>query len=197
MGGDPHEGDRGAHPQQRAAEAGQGEEHAAGEEADALERVLAAGEERDPAKQRAPLVRHEHLERALGAHLGQILATPGRAWTPIAQGTESAGGQSGRISAQAERQHLQREPPGEGQLHPEARRGIPAEQVGEDAEELVEQEERRELERRVAQRVKVQQHQHAQRAVSEREGPVGGGDDGVVAEGAHRSLQARRAVILP
>ena len=88
-------------------------------------------------------------------------------------------------ASKTERDHLQRQ--AEHEREPQARaRGQPAaDQVGDDAEELVEQKQERELDRRVAELVEMQQHQHAQRAVGERERPVGGGDDGVVADADH------------
>ena len=67
------------------------------------------------------------------------------------------------------------------------RRQPATDQVRQHARRLVEQEQEGERERRIAQAVKVQQHQHAQRAVGEREAPVGGGDDGVVARGVARA----------
>ncbi|MNO69289.1 hypothetical protein D3C76_601410 [compost metagenome] len=45
-------------------------------------------------------------------------------------------------------------------------------QVGDHAKEFVEQKQRRDLQWAVAQRMKVQHHQHAQGAVGEGEGPV-------------------------
>ena len=72
-------------------------------------------------------------------------------------------------------------------------RGEPAaDEVRDDAEELVEEEEERELDRRVAELVEVQQHQHPQRAVGERERPVGGRHEGVVADARSCARTQRR-----
>ena len=76
---------------------------------------------------------------------------------------------------------LQRLPDGQHARDAEARRQPAAAQVGDDAGELVEQEQERQRERRVAELEEVQQHQHAQRAVDQGEAPVGGRDDQVVA----------------
>ena len=87
-----------------------------------------------------------------------------------------------------ERDHLDNEAEGERDLEPHARGEIAAEQVRDDAEELVEEEQEGELHRCVAEGVEVQQHQHAQCAVGQGERPVGGGDERVVAPWAHRRL---------
>ncbi|MCY1246813.1 hypothetical protein D9M72_600860 [compost metagenome] len=55
-------------------------------------------------------------------------------------------------------------------------------QVGDHAEDLVEQEQRGDLQRAVAEAVEVQHHQHAQGAVGEGEGPVVAGDQQVLAD---------------
>ena len=67
----------------------------------------------------------------------------------------------------------------------------PPPSIGEDAGRLIQQEQERQHERRVAEAVEMQQHQHAQRAVGEREAPVRGGDDGVVADPGHISAPLR------
>src|SRR3546814_6831663 len=55
-------------------------------------------------------------------------------------------------------------------------------QVGDDAHELVEEEEIRELDRTETQGVEVQQHQHPERAVREHECPIGGGHSDIGCE---------------
>ena len=64
----------------------------------------------------------------------------------------------------------------------EARRHPAAAGICKDAGRFIEQEHEGEDEWGVAEAVKVQQHQHAQRAVSDGEQEIRGGDDGVVAD---------------
>ncbi len=55
-----------------------GQQQAADEEADALERVLRAGQDRYPAEERGRCVRRDdELDGALRAHLGEVLGDPG------------------------------------------------------------------------------------------------------------------------
>ena len=73
--------------------------------------------------------------------------------------------QAGDLQHQARREHAR---------DAEARRQPAAAEIGEDAGRLVQQEQERQHERRVAERVEMQQHQHAHRAVGEREAQVAG-----------------------
>src|SRR3546814_6221749 len=63
-------------------------------------------------------------------------------------------------------------------------------QVGDDAHELVEEEEIRELDRTETQGVEVQQHQHPERAVREHECPIGGGHSDIRSEEHTSELQS-------
>ncbi|MNV87964.1 hypothetical protein D3C71_1821270 [compost metagenome] len=67
-----------------------------------------------------------------------------------------------------------------GAVEPQAGAEVAAHQVGDHAEHFIEQEQRRNLQRRVAQRMEVQYHQHAQGAVGEGEGPVVAGNQQVL-----------------
>jgi hypothetical protein len=77
---------------------------------------------------------------------------------------------------------------------PEPRREPAADEVRHDAEELVEEEQRRDLERAVAALVEVEEHEHPDRPVGDRVRPVGARDDAVVAKvdarGAHLAVDA-------
>ena len=64
----------------------------------------------------------------------------------------------------------------------EARRQPAAADVGEDARGLIQQEQEGQHERRVAEAIEVQQHQHPDRAVGDGEQEIGAGDDRVVAD---------------
>src|ERR1700716_2508284 len=60
-------------------------------------------------------------------------------------------------------------------------RGQPAaDKIRDDAKELVQEKQKRELDRRVAELIEVQEHQHAQRAVGQRERPVRRSNSGIV-----------------
>ena len=65
---------------------------------------------------------------------------------------------------------------------PEAGGEPAADEVGDDAEDLVEEEQRGDLERGVAALVEVEEHEHADRAVRDGVGPVRAGDERVVAQ---------------
>ena len=171
-----------------ALEAQAGQEEAAQEEAGALERVLRARQQRHPPHQSALVrVRHDQLDVALRAHLGQVLGDPAQALGDQHQGYAQARGLRGQ---EREGEHLQGEPGEERRLQTEARSQPAADEVRQHAEELVEQEQRRDLERRAPELVQPQEHEHAQGAVGQREDPVGQGDRGVVADVAHRALSA-------
>ena len=58
----------------------------------------------------------------------------------------------------------------------------PTHQIGDDAEELVQEEEEGELNRRVTELVKMQEDEEPKRTVSQRERPIRGGQDRVVAD---------------
>ena len=151
------------------------------EEADALQRVLRAGEDGHHPEQRA--VAGHGLHGALGAHLGEVLGharqrlhghherhrqppLPRRAF-------EGERGQRHDLQPQAGHERAVQAAPGTDPA---------AEQVREDAHELVGEEQEGDGHRRVAELVEVQQHQHAQRAVGEGEHPVARRHQDVVAE---------------
>src|SRR5436189_238463 len=72
-------------------------------------------------------------------------------------------------------------------LGAEAPREPATAEIGEDAGRLVKQKERGEHERRVTERVEMQQHQHAQGAVGQRKAPVAPGNDQIVADAGHHT----------
>jgi hypothetical protein len=78
--------------------------------------------------------------------------------------------------------HLDAEPDDQGAVETGPGADPAADQVGDDPHELVEQEQEGDRDGRVAELVEVQQHEHPQRAVGERERPVAGGDEDVVAQ---------------
>ena len=72
------------------AEADERQQQAAEEEADALQRVLRAGQDRDPAEERVVrAVGHDELDGALGAHLRQVLRDARERLRAITYGTTS------------------------------------------------------------------------------------------------------------
>ena len=132
------------------------------------------------------------LDRGFRRRLGQVLGDAGDALRDDhpgdRRGRAPAGierrqhQQAGDLQHLADRQHAR---------NAEARREPAAAEVGDDAGELVEQEQERQRERRVAELEEMEQHQHPQRAVDQREAPVGCGDDEVVAHrrGHHAPLR--------
>ena len=154
------------------------QQQTAQEESESLHGVLAAGEPRDPLEQ-LPFTlalgrRLRDLDRGFAGRLGQILGhaanplrdhhprnghggTPGR----IHEGQHQ---EAGDLSDQADRQHAG---------NAKARREPSTDQVRQDAGGLIQQEQEREYKRGEAEFVEVHQHQHAQRAVGQREPPIG------------------------
>ena len=82
-----------------------------------------------------------------------------------------------------QRADLKHQPAIQGDLQSGSRGDPSTQKIGDDAEEFVEQKQERDLDGAVAKTVEMQQHQHPQRAVGEREAPVGPGDQRVVAHG--------------
>src|SRR3546814_16223932 len=79
------------------------------------------------------------------------------------------------------------------QRQPEPRGDPSAQEIGDDPHELVEQEKRGELERRIPERIEMQQNEHTQRAIRQHEAPVCGGDDRVVADIEHPTTYMARS----
>ena len=139
------------------------EQQAAEEEADALHRVLRAGEPRDPAEQLAAAFGEVALIADFEAVLVTILGDAGDALRDHHPGDGSrcapAGierrqhQQAGDLQDLARREHAR---------NAEARRKPAAAEIGGDAGRFVKQEQERQRERRVAQAEEMQQHQHAQ-----------------------------------
>ncbi len=144
------------------------------QEAEALHRVLRAGQHRHPAEQPAPARGRQQLDRGLRGHLGQVLGHARNALHAHHEGDRGRH-RPARIELRQrqERGNLQRQPGIECRCQPEARRDPARAEIGGHARQLVEQEEIGELHRAEAQRVEMQQHQHPQRAVGEHEGPIG------------------------
>jgi hypothetical protein len=122
------------------------------------------------------------LDGRLAGRLGQVL---GDAAEPLRQhhpGDRHRRPQSGETAESSRKpSDLRGQAHGQHALDAVARGQPAADQVGHHARRLIEQEEEGQREGRVAEPEEVQQHQHAQRAIGEREAPIGGGDDGVVA----------------
>ena len=116
------------------------------------------------------------------AVLVKSLASPAMPCATTTQATDAAAVQPGSSAdSMSEAGDLQRLADRQHARDAEARGQPAAAEIGDDAGELVEQEQEGERERRVAELEEMQQHQHAQRAVDQGEAPVGGGDDQVVA----------------
>ena len=167
--------------EQRDAEADEGEEQAAEEEADTLERVLRARQDRHPAKELVgSICGGDKLDRALRAHLGQVLGDSRERLRGHHVGHDEPG--SGHEGECEKRNDLRREAGEQRRLEAEARRDPAADEVRDDAEELVEQEQRGDGEGRVAALVEEEQHEHAACTVGDRAGPVRRRHEGVGAQ---------------
>ena len=81
-----------------------------------------------------------------------------------------------------QRNDLKRESGEQGLVESSPGTDPPAEQVGDDPHEFVEQEEKGERHRRVPEVVEVEQYQQAQGSIGDRERPVARSDKGVVAQ---------------
>ena len=174
-----HKQDRGHH--QRRRHKPQHRQHPRTQQkASALDRVLRSGQQCDPAEQAAPRGGGQQLDRGFRAHLGQIL---GHARQPLHQhDKDDRGGDAPcriKLCQRQQRDHLQRQPRIKRRGQPEARRDPARRQVGDHARDLVEHEQIGQLHRREAERVKMQQHQHPQRAIGQHKGPIGGGDSDI------------------
>jgi endonuclease III len=75
---------------------------------------------------------------------------------------------------------LRGKPHGQHPRDAEAGRQPPADQIGADARRLIQQEQEGEREGRIAEAEEMQQHQHPQRAIGQREAPIGERHDDVV-----------------
>ncbi len=107
------------------------------------------------------------------------LAIPLKACETMTQATTSQPG-GARRSRQCH--ELGAEADEERGLQPEAGADVAAEEIGDDAEDFVEDEQRSHRKRGVAEVVEVEQHQHAGGAVGNGIGPVGRGNQDVVAQ---------------
>ena len=167
----------------------------ADEEAGTLQGILRSGQHGDPLEQTGVVsLRHEHLDRALRAHLREVLrdARERLAAHHVGDGRPPRSSSAIQEREQPKRDDLKHQPKNEREPHARSRREPPADEVRDDAEELVEQEQERELDGRVAELVEMQQDEHPERAVGERERPVRGGDDRVVADADASARWPRR-----
>ena len=87
---------------------------------------------------------------------------------------------------------LQHQPAVERDPHPGPCRDPSTEEICNNPKELVEQEEERDRNTVVAKFVEVQNHKHPQRAVSDREAPVGSRYQRVATDVVHRELSSSR-----
>ena len=149
---------------------------------DALHGILGPGEPGDPAEQLAGATFRRRLDRGFRGRLGDIFRharDPLRGDDPRDRKGCAPGGierreeqQAGDLQGQAGHQHAR---------DAEARGEPAAAEIGEDAGGLVEQKQERQHERRVAEAVEMQQHQHPQRAVRQGEAPVARGHNRIIA----------------
>ena len=177
--------DHDGHRPQRGVVADPRQERGAEEEPDTLERVLRAGQDRHQPEQCT--VAGDELDGALRAHLGEVLGDPGERLESHHE-HDPRPLDPARVEEREpdERHDLQAEPGEQRAVQAASRADPAADQVGDDPHELVQEEQERDRDRGVAEFVEVQQHEHPERAVGERERPVAGGDQGVVAE-LHRT----------
>ena len=84
-----------------------------------------------------------------------------------------------------QREDLQGEAAEQRYLYARAGRDPSTEKIGDDAKELVKEKEERDRYGVIAQPVKMQDNQHPQCTIGDREAPVGGGDEGVTADAGH------------
>ena len=78
----------------------------------------------------------------------------------------------------------------------EARGEPAAAEIGEDARRLIKQEEERQHERRVAKAIEMQQHQHAQGAVRQRETPITRGHVRLITHAGHLSSRHQALLLM-
>ena len=124
---------------------------------------------------------HHGFDGALGAHLVEVLGDAtdrlGHHHVEHAEQLRPAGCHGNQHH---QRQDLQQGAGPEGQPQAITRTDPAAIEVGENTKELIEEEEKSNLKRAVAELVEVEHHQHAQGAIGEGEGPVVGGNDAVL-----------------
>jgi hypothetical protein len=135
--------------------------------------------------------RNEHFHGAFGAHLGEVFGDPGqRLAAHHVRDGQSHAPTTVQERQQRKRSHLKSQSEHQRESKPCACSQPPANEIRDDSKNLIQQEEDRELDRRVAKLVKMQQYQQAQCTIGEREGPVRRGDNRVVAGAdlpAHRN----------
>ena len=167
---DPDQRQDTRHGQQGTFEADRCQQGPAQKEADTLECVLRAGEDRHPLVELALLpIRNQKLDGAFGAHLVQVFGNPRQRLSPH----HPRDGQPGaRHRQHQQRRDLKAQPDVHGPVKTQPGAEVAPHQVGNHAKQFVEQKQGRDLKGAVAQRVEVQHHQHAQGAVGEGEGPV-------------------------
>ena len=162
------------HQPERRTEPDELQQGAADEEANALHGVLRAGEPGDPAEQLPSALLRRRLDRGFRGGLGQVLGDTGDALRGHHPGDRAVAPQAGSSADSISRPPIcSASPMREHARNAEARRQPAAAEIGEDARRLVEQEQERQRERRVAELVEMQQHQHPKGAVGEGEAPVG------------------------
>ena len=174
---------------ERGLEVEHRQQQAAEEKADALEGILRPGKDRHPAvERRRGIFGDDQLDRALRTHLRHVLGD-------AAQGLRDHDPGDDQPALRCEGEHRQRrelraEADEERGLEAEAGADVAAEEIGDDAKDFVEDEQRSHRERRVAEVVEVEQHQHAGGAVGNGIGPVGRGNQNVVAQAGPRGIVA-------
>ena len=108
--------------------------------------------------------RNQQFDSAFGTHLVEVLGDAGQRLGGHHPRHRQPGG---RHREHQQGQHLQAQADVHGAVEPQTGAQVAAHRVGDHPEHFVEQEQRRDLQRRVAQCMEVQHHQHAQGAVGE------------------------------
>ena len=158
------------------------QQHATEKEAHPLEGIFGAGEDGHPLEQLVLAlalvvwaVGHHRFDGAFGTHLVEVLgdATEGLGGHHVEHRGE-LGPAFGNRHQHQQGHDLQHQPRPEGEPQAKAGAQPAAGQVGDNAEKLVEHKQQGDLQAGVAELVEVEHHQHAQGAIGEGEGPIGG-----------------------
>ena len=185
------EGESCRHPAHGRIETKGCQQHSTEKETHPLEGVLGTREDGHPLEQLLlPLLliircfRHHRLDGTFGAHLVEVFGDAadglGRHHINDAQQLGPTG--CDRHQHQ-QRKDLQQRAHPESEAQPVTGPDPTAIKVGDHPEELVEEKQGGNLQGGVAELVEMEHHQHPQRTIGEREGPVVGGDDAVLLQG--------------
>ncbi|MNZ49513.1 hypothetical protein D3C78_672840 [compost metagenome] len=115
------------------------------------------------------IIWHQQLDRTLGTHLVEVFGDTRHRLRPH---DPRDGQPGGRHREHQQGDHLKAQANVHDAVQAQASAKVAAHQIGDDTEDLVEQKQCSDLQWRVAQRVEMQHHQHAQRAIGKGKGPV-------------------------